>query len=188
MALSKLPQSSHTCYLTQSYKPRMEMSKSPSKIQNKVLTAEQANLTSTYDRKTKPEHQRRSFMLYGRHESTNMDNSTFPHHGRQTHSTNQTAASWKPPHAVTSANMAEEQSEKTEAIIHEEHNRPAEPINPPKRARTDQHDTTQVGVSKGSVTLVGPGLINNGLIATQEQHESEISCPLRRQKMRTWMR
>jgi hypothetical protein len=36
------------------------------------------------------------------------------------------------PSAVTTANMAEEQSEKTEAIIHEDHNRPAEPINPPK--------------------------------------------------------
>ena len=78
------------------------------------------------------------------------------------------------PHAVTTtANMAEEQSEKFESIVHEEHNRPTEPTNPPKRARTDNHDTTQVGVTKGSVTLVvGPGLENNGLVATLE-HESE---------------
>ena len=70
------------------------------------------------------------------------------------------------PHAVTTANMAEEQSKNHESIAPEEHNRPAEITNPPKRARTDNHDTTQVGVSEGSVTLVGPGLINNGLIAT----------------------
>jgi hypothetical protein len=67
-------------------------------------------------------------------------------------------------HAVTTAKMAEEQSKNHDSI--EEHTRNEEIINPPKRARTDDHDTTQVGVSEGSVTHVGPGLINNGLIAT----------------------
>ena len=70
------------------------------------------------------------------------------------------------PNAVTTANMVEEQSKNQDSIAPEEHNRPDEILNPPKRARTDDHDTTQVGVSEGSVTLVGPGLINNGLIAT----------------------
>ena len=58
------------------------------------------------------------------------------------------------PHAVTTANMAEELSENFESIVHEEHNRPAETTNPSKRVRTDNHDTTQVGVTEGSVTLL----------------------------------
>ena len=72
------------------------------------------------------------------------------------------------PHAVTTANMAEELSENYGATASEEHNRPEESLNPPKRARTEDHDTTHVGVSEGSVTLVGPGLIENGLIATTD--------------------
>jgi hypothetical protein len=72
--------------------------------------------------------------------------------------------------------MAEEQSEINEAIMHQEaHTRPVVPINPTKRARMDQQDATLSGVSEGSVTLVGTGLINTGLSAEQEeQQESEL--------------